>query len=112
MGTFRDLALADVAEQVADEINDLIDHGPVRLIHVRQLRDSAQSVSANIREGFGRATRGDRDRSLHVARGEAEEAIGHLRANFAAKRIAQAIYWRLRNRLITIVKMIDRLLAS
>ncbi len=39
---------------VADEVNRLIRGAPGLLIHVAQLRDSAQSIGANISEGFGR----------------------------------------------------------
>jgi len=46
-------------------------------LHVRQLRDAVQAISANISEGFGRGTGRDRDRPLEIARGETEEAIQH-----------------------------------
>jgi four helix bundle protein len=49
---------------------------------------------------------------LAIARGEAEETISHLRLNVAAKRIAIADFWRLRNRLVTIVKMLNSLMRS
>ena len=110
MSNHRDLAVLDAAEQVADEINCLIDSAPRRLIHTGQLRKAAQSIGANISEGFGRGSVRDRNQSLRVSRAEAEETIGHLRANVAAKRIPQATFWRLRNRLITIVKMLTSLL--
>jgi four helix bundle protein len=110
MANHRDLAVLDAADQVADEVNRLIDESPRRLIHVAQLRDSAQSIAANISEGFGRGAGGERGRALRVARGEAEEAIRHLRANFEAERIKEAAFWRIRNRLITIVKMLTSLL--
>jgi len=45
-------------------------------------------------------------------RGEAEEAIRHLRANLELKRIRATVFWRLSNRLITIVKMLTSLLNS
>jgi four helix bundle protein len=110
MGNHRDLAVLDAADQVADEVNRLIDDAPRRLIHVAQLRDSAQSIGANISEGFGRGTDGERKSALRVARGEAEETIRHLRANLASKRISQPVFWRLSNRLVTIVKMLTSLL--
>ena len=112
MGNHRGLSVIDAAEQVADEINQLIDDGAERLLHVTQLRKSAQSVNANISEGFGRGKGRERDRSLRIARGEAEETISHLRANFQARRIPDALYWRLRNRLITIVKMLTAILHA
>jgi len=112
MPNHRDLAVLDAADLVADEVNRLIEENPRRLIHVIQLRDSAQSIGANISEGFGRGTTGERNRSLRTARGEAEEAIRHLRANLELKRIRATVFWRLSNRLITIVKMLTSLLNS
>jgi four helix bundle protein len=110
MGNHRDLAVLDAADQVADEINRLLDSAPRRLIHARQLRDSAQSIGANISEGFGRGKKHERNRALRVARGEAEETIRHLRPNFETGRIPRAAFWRLCNRLITIVRMLTSLL--
>ncbi len=112
MANHRDLDVLDAAHQVADEVNQLIDRGPRRLILVTQLRDSAQSIGANISEGFGRGTPGDRRKSLRVAKGEAEETINHLRANYASDRIDRPVFWRLRNRLVTIVKMLNSLLSK
>ena len=112
MSNFRNLAVVELAERVADEINALIDRGPGRLIHVGQLRDAAQAISSNLREGFGRGKGRERNHSLRVARGETEESIGHLRANFASRRITVEKYWPLRNRLVTIVKMINALLKG
>ena len=68
-------------------------------------------MSANIAEGFARATLPDRHNRLVLARGEAEEAIKHLRANFKCKRIVPADYWPLHNCAVTIVKMLNSLLA-
>ena len=112
MPNHRDLAVLDAADRVVDEINRLIDEAPRRLLYAAQLRDSAQSISANISEAFGRGTIGERNRSLRVARGEAEETIRHLRANLQSERISQAVFWHLRNRLVTIVKMLTALLDT
>src|SRR5258705_131073 len=112
MGNHRDLAVLDAADCVADEVNQLIDRGPSQLINVGQLRDSAQSIGANISEGFDRGKGRERNRALRLARGEAEETIRHLRANLESERITQAVYWRLRNRLITIVKMLTALVDA
>ena len=107
----RNLNVLDAAEQAATQINALIDRKPTPpLIHVRQLRDAAQSVVANIAEGFGRGTGRDRDRSLEIARGEAEETIRHLNANYQANRLTASDYHPLRNRHVAIVKMLNSLL--
>jgi four helix bundle protein len=110
MTNHRDLAVLDAADQVVDEINRLIDESPRRLIHSAQLRSSAHSISANISEGFGRGSGPARNQALRVARGEAEETIRHLRANLESDRLTESVFWRLRNRLVTIVKMLTSLL--
>ena len=110
MSPHRRLRVADAAEQFAAAVVRLSDRTP-RLLHRRQLIDASQSVSSNIAEGFGRATLPDRNQRLVVARGEAEEAIRHLRANFAVKRIGPSDYWPLHNRAVTIVKMLNGHLA-
>ena len=107
----RNLNVLDAAEQAAKQINELIDRAKrPRLLHVKQLCDSAQSVVANIAEAFGRGGSGrDRNRSLGIARGESEETIRHLTANFHANRVGAKDYWRLQNRYVVIVKMLNPL---
>ena len=107
--SFRTL---EAARAVADEVNQLLRDRKVSLIHRGQLRDSAQSIPANVREGLGRDAGPDRNKSYRVARGSAEETDEHLRANFADGRIGRVIYWRLHNRLMVIVKMINALLSQ
>jgi four helix bundle protein len=108
----RNLDVLDAAERVAQQLNELIDRSPPRhLLYVRQMRRSVQSIGANISEGFGRGTGRDRARSLEIARGEAEETIRHLSANFRANRIDAKDYWSLRNLLVVIVWMLNSLLA-
>jgi four helix bundle protein len=108
----RDLDVLDAADRAADGINRLIDRSPRRLLHIRQMRDSAQSIGANISEGFGRGKGRDRARPLQIARGEAEETIRHLGANLRTNRIAPADYWPLHNLLVVIVKMLNSLLGA
>jgi four helix bundle protein len=112
MGNHRDLDVLDAAESVEDEINRLIDDRKRRPLHVHQWRKSAHSVVANIEEAFGRGPDGGRAQPLRVARGEAEETISSLRPNLASNRIDQATFWRLRNRLITIIKRLNALERS
>ena len=108
---YRDLDVLDAAERAADGVNKLIDRFPRRLLYVTQMRDSAQSIAANIGEGFGRSSSArDRARALEIARGEAEETIRHLGANFRSKRVTSKDYWPLHNLLTVIVKMLNSLL--
>ena len=109
----RDLALLDAAERTADQVIALIDRSPRgRLLHVRQMRDAVQSIAANISEGLGRRPGRDRARSFEIARGETEEAIAHLGANFRTDRIDKRDYWPIHNRLVVIVKMVDSFLRQ
>ena len=110
MSKHRNLAVLDAAEQLAGAVTRLSDRTR-RLLHRQQLLKAAQSVSANIAEGFGRASLPDRNSRLVIARGEAEETIKHLRANFTCTRITPADYWPLHNRAVTIVKMLNSYLA-
>ena len=107
----RDLKVLDAAQHAAKQLNALIDRSTrPHLLHVRQMRDSAQSVVANIAEAFGRRKGRDRNRSLEIARAESEETISRLDANFEADRIEKAEYYGLRNLYIVIVKMLNGLL--
>ena len=106
----RNLNVIDAAERAVDHVNRLIDHRHYRLLYVNQLRASAQSVGANIAEGFGRGPGRDRTRYLRMARGEAEETIRHLGTNFRAKRIGPKDYWSIHNLLVVVVKMLDSLI--
>jgi len=106
----RNLDVLDPAEKLADGVDRLIGQSTNRLLHVAQMRDSAQSIGANISEGFGRGKGRDRARPLEIARGEAEETIRHLSANFRTNRIPPKEYWPLHNRLVVIVKMLNSLL--
>jgi four helix bundle protein len=106
---FQHLNVADAAERVEDAINALIDRSKRRLLHANQLRRSAHAIVANLAEGFGRGRAGDKARSIEIARGEAEEAIRHLNANYRSRRIDSSQYWPIRNQLVVIVKMLDGL---
>ena len=107
----RDLNVLDAAARAADRVNALIDGAPPgRLLYAGQLRRAVQSVAANISEGFGRGAGPARDNALRIARGEAEEAIRHLAANFRGGRIRRADYWPPRDLLVVIVKMLTSML--
>jgi four helix bundle protein len=109
---YRDLALHDAAKRAADLINELLDRPRRRLLHKAQMRDSAQSIGANISEAFGRGEGADRARSLYIARAETEETIFHLATNFRSQRITPKEYWPRHNLLVVIVKMINGLLRN
>ena len=106
----RNLVVLDAAEQFAADVVRLSDRTR-RLLHRGQLLKAAEAVSANIGEGFGRATLADRNSRLVIARGEAEEVIKHLRSNLNCRRIIPSDYWPTHNRGVAIVKMLNTFLA-
>jgi four helix bundle protein len=109
MAPFRVLEAARV---VTDEVNTLLGNRKRRLIHRGQLRDAAQSVPANIREGMGRKPGPHRHQAYRDARGSAEEADEHLRANFADGRLASSHYWRIHNRIALVVKILTSIVEA
>ena len=109
MAPFRAL---DAARAVADDINELLGNRKLRLIHRGQLRDAAQSIPANIREGMGRRPGPHRNQAYRDARGSAEEADEHLRANFADGRLHTSDYRRIHNRIALVVKILTSIAGS
>src|SRR3954465_5591939 len=108
MAPFRVL---DAARAVADETNKLLGDRKLRLIHRAQLRDSAQSIPANIREGMGRKPGPHRHQAYRVARGSAEETDEHLRGNFADGRIPAATSRRIHNRIALVVNILTTIVG-
>ena len=104
--------LLDVARAVVDEVNDLLDSSRRRLLHDGQLRDAVGSITANIREAYGRRQGAERNQFFRFARGSAEEAAEHLRTNVGAKRLEKSRFWRLHNRLIVIRRMLNTLMGE
>jgi four helix bundle protein len=100
-----------VARAVDDEVNSLLRDRRLRMIHRAQLCDSAESVPSNIREGWGRKKGPDRNVFYGYARSSAEETDEHLRSNFADERIPKVVFWRLHNRLMLVIKMLDSLMS-
>src|SRR5688572_9185489 len=97
--------LIDAARLVADETNRILDGRRRHFLHETQLRKSAESIGANIREAYGRKAGPDRKHYLRISRGSAEETDEHWRANHATGRLDAPRYWRLHHRLMAIVKM-------
>lgn len=60
-----------------------------------QLRNSANSIIANIAEAHGRYYFADKARVLYIARGEVEETRSHLRVALGRKYITQQTFNRL-----------------
>ena len=103
------LRVLDVARMVVDDINQILKHR--RLANEAQLRGAAESITANIQEGFGRDAGPDRNRFLRFARASAEETNERLRARFGAKDITPKVYWPLHHRLVAVSRMLTKLMS-
>jgi len=75
-----------------------------------QLPRAAGSVFANLVEGYGRGSGADRVRLYRIAKGSCEEALAWLRQARDAGALEERAYFRLYNRGIVIVRMINQLM--
>jgi four helix bundle protein len=104
------LRVLDAARMVVDDINRQLKSR--RWPNATQIREAAESISANIQEGFGRDVGPDRNQFLRFARGSAEETNDRLRTRFAAEDIPAKVYWPLHHRLVAIVRMLTNLMRQ
>ena len=110
MSERRGLRVLDGARTVVNDINQLLNSR--RLPNSAQLRDAAESITANIQEGFGRNAGPDRNQFLRFARASAEETNDRLRSRFCARDIPAKVYWPLHHRLVAIVRMLTNLMSK
>lgn len=107
----KPLRVLEAARAVVDEINVLLIAGHGRVLNEKQLAESAGSIAANIREGFGRRAGKERNAFLRYSRASSEETDEFLRANHRQNLIPASQYWRLHNRIAAIVKMLNKLMG-
>ena len=101
----------DAARAVVDDVNDLLDAHGSRLFYREQIRESAGSITSNIREASGRKRGGERNQFLRYARGSCEETDERLSANRRKSRLNDKDFWAIHNRLAVIVKMLNRMMG-
>ena len=104
--------LLDVARMAVDEVIAFLDTSRRRVPNDIQLRDAADSITANIREAYGRRKGAERNQFLRYARGSAEETDEHMRTNVASNRVPADRYWRIHNRLIVVCRMLTKLMQE
>jgi four helix bundle protein len=111
MGNHRNLRVLDAAQWVADTIHRFLrlNRG---ILNAEQLSKSANSIPANIVEGFGRDPGRDRNRFLRNARSSSEETNEHWREAHEAKQVDHSLYWSVHHRLVAIVRMLNSLMAQ
>jgi len=106
-GTLR---VIDAAEDFAADVSKWLRVSARYCAHADQLRRAADSVSANLIEGYGLGPGANRIRSYRIGKGECEEALGWLRKSQQMGEITPKDFHRLTNRGVVIVRMINALM--
>ena len=106
------LRVLDAARMAVDDVIAFLDTSRRRMPNDTQLRNSAGSITANIREAYGRRKGAERNQFFRFARGSAEETDEHLRTNFASNRVPAVRYWRIHNRLVVVCRMLTKLMQE
>jgi four helix bundle protein len=106
-GTLRTI---DAAEDFAVAVSQWLRSSAWPCAHADQLRRAADSVSANLIDGYGRGPGADRLRLYRISKAECEEALGWLRKSRSLDEIGPKDFHRLSNRGIVIVRMINALM--
>jgi len=96
-GAFYDLRIYQKGFELLMEIYKITASFPKEELYslTTQIRNSANSIIANIAESHGRYYFADKVRVLYTARGETEETRSHLRVAFGWKYINQQTFDKL-----------------
>jgi four helix bundle protein len=105
-GTLR---VIDGAEDFTVDVNRCF--GPLARpkTYSDQVRRAVGSVSANLIEGYSRGPGADRLNRYKIARASCEETLGWIRKSYRMGELGTPDYFRLTNRGVTIVRMINGL---
>ena len=117
MGTVRnytDLIVWQKAHQLTLEIYSATKMFPrdEKFGLTQQVRRSVASVATNIAEGFGRSSRNEFVRFLHISRGSLLETDYHLRLSLDLEYLSFASYKNLKALIIETGKMLNGLIKS
>lgn len=74
-----------------------------------QLRRSAESISANIAEGFGRRTSKDKSRFYDISKGSAFETKSHLIYGVRVKYFQETEYLEIKNIIDEVIHEINKI---
>ena len=112
MATTTGLRALDAAHLLVTEILDAVSRFPPTASAElrRQLVESANSVAANISEGFARGTPAERRYRLRIARGSLEETQSHIKVSRDAGYMEDRRYFRLWSLTVVLNRMIAKLI--
>lgn len=104
------LRVLDAARLVVADINRWLNTAAAHVPDSVQIREAARSITANIREAYGREPGPDRNKFLRYARGSAEETDERLHGAMKDGFLDEPRYWSKHNRLAVIVRMLTSLM--
>jgi four helix bundle protein len=111
MGKTTGLHALELAQLLVKEILEAADEFPpgTPANLKKQLCDAANSVAANIAEGFGRGTVGERRYHLRVSRGSLEETQSHWKVCRNGEFLDKKRFFRSWNKMVVLQRMIVKL---
>ena len=101
-------AARELAEQITTLTQAMPNNTPAKLR--TQLVSAANSVSANIAEGVGRGTPGEKARFFRISRGSLEETQNYLRVLVNTALIDRATFYPPWHRSVLIGRMLAKLI--
>jgi four helix bundle protein len=114
MGKTNGLHALEVAHLIIEEIHEAIKEFPTPdFSGLRyQLAKAANSVAANIAEGYGRDTDNERRNRLRTSRGELEETQSHLKVAGRLRYMQEKRFYRIWNLTVVLHRMLVQLMRK
>jgi four helix bundle protein len=112
--SFRDMEVWQKANELSYQVYKLTDVLPRSEDYglTSQIRRSANSISANISEGFGRSTRKDKRNFYIIARGSAFETQSHLLYGQKVKYFEEQIVKKLIEEYDDLIYQLNKIMKS
>ena len=111
MQDFRKLRVWHLSQELADEIGEVTRSFPYRQANLMdQMCSAADSVTSNIAEGCGRASKKEKAQFFHIALGSANEVDNDLVRARRTRLIGESVYIPLRDRVFDVRKMLVSLI--
>lgn len=108
---FTEMPVWQKAMDIAEECFNLSENLPRKEDYAltSQLRRSAESISANIAEGFGRRTSKDKSRFYDISRGSAFETKSHLIYGARVKYFQESEYQKIKKLIEEVIHELNKI---